>query len=83
MSLINNFKEFSFAKIAIVSGLLFFMIVLIIELFLSLIKSETLSEITSKVLSPDFIIVKIAGAVVYGLVIAFFYKRKQKRLTKR
>jgi len=80
--MIKNFKEFSFLKMAVVSSILFFMIVMIIELFLSLIRSETLSEITTKILSPNFLISKVLGAVIYGLVIAFFYKRKAKKAQK-
>ncbi len=78
--MINKFKEFSFVKMVVVSAALFFMIVIIIELFLSLIRSETVSEITTKILSPNFILTKIIGAVVYGIIIAFFYKRKAKKV---
>ena len=78
--MINKFKEFSFVKMVVVSAGLFFMIVIIIELFLSLIRSETVSEIIIKISSPNFILTKVIGAVIYGVVIAFFYKRKAKKI---
>lgn len=80
--MLKNFKEFPFVKMAVVSAILFFMIVIIIEIFLSLIRSETLSEITTKMFSQNFLFSKILGAVIYGLIIAFFYKRKAKRINK-
>ncbi len=78
--MINKFKEFSFVKMVVVSAGLFFMIVIMIELFLSLIRSETLSEIVTKISSPNFILTKIIGAVIYGVIVAFFYKRKAKKI---
>ncbi|MEN8124900.1 MAG: hypothetical protein ABFR32_07175 [Bacteroidota bacterium] len=81
--MIKNFKEFSFVKMAVVSAILFFMIVMIIELFLSLFRSETLSEITTKILSENYLISKALGSIAYGLIIAFFYKRKAKKAQKK
>ncbi len=78
--MIKNFKEFSFVKMAGVSAILFFVVVIIIELFLSLVRGETLSEVTSKIFTQEFLIPKVLGSIVYGIVIAFFYKRKAKKL---
>ncbi len=81
--MINKFKEFSFVKMVVVSAVLFFMIVIIIELFLSLIRSEPLSEILTKITSPDFILTKVVAAAIYGIIIAFIYKRKAKKAQKK
>ena len=67
----------------VVSAVLFFMIVIMIELFLSLIRGETASEVLTKITGSNFILSKIIGAVVYGIIIAFFYKRKAKKIQKK
>ncbi len=81
--MIKKFQEYPFWKIAVLSAILFFIIVVIIELFISLVRSETASDITTKYLSQEFLFSKAVGAIVYGLIIAFFYRRKAKKLQER
>lgn len=80
--MIKKFQEYPFWKITVLSAILFFIIVVIIELLISLVRNEALTDITTKFFSQEFLIPKTVGAIIYGLIIAFFYRRKAKKIQK-
>ncbi|RUA08177.1 MAG: hypothetical protein DSY82_07315 [Flavobacteriia bacterium] len=77
----KKFQENSFIKMAALSALLFFVVVLIIEAVFGLFKGQQISEALSKYSNTGYLTGKIIGAIVYGLVISYFYKRKAKKVS--
>jgi hypothetical protein len=59
--------------------LLFFVFVNIIKFVVALFKGETFSAIIEKASTSDYLISNFFGAVVYGLIMAFYYKRRAKK----
>ncbi len=76
----QKFKETSYLKMAALSAVLFFFVVLIIEVIIGLIKGQEISEALAMYYNSGYLTGKVIGAVVYGLVIAYFYKRKAKKI---
>lgn len=76
----KTFKERSFVQMAVSSALLFFFVVMIIEVIFSFFKDETVSDVLVKYTTAEYVIAKLIGAAVYGLVIAYFYQRKAKKI---
>ncbi len=77
----KKFQEYSFIKMAVLSTLLFFVVVLIIDIIFGLFRGQDLSGALSKYSNPGYLTGKIIGAVVYGLIISYFYKRKAKKIS--
>jgi uncharacterized membrane protein (DUF485 family) len=77
----KKFQESSFIKMAALSALLFFVVVLVIEVIFGLFKGQSISEALYKYQNSGYLVGKGIGAVVYGLVIAYFYKRKAKKIS--
>jgi uncharacterized membrane protein len=76
----KKFQESSFFKMAALSAILFFFIVLIIEVLFGLFKGQGIAESLSEYYKTGYLTGKIIGAMVYGLIIAYFYKRKAKKI---
>ncbi|MDH3322832.1 MAG: hypothetical protein OEM04_07565 [Flavobacteriaceae bacterium] len=77
--MIHKYIEKPFVKVAAISALLFFVIVSIFKLIIALFSGESMADITTKMLTSEYLLSNLLGAVVYGVVITFFYKRKQKK----
>jgi hypothetical protein len=73
------YENNSFWKNVITLALLFFVFVNIIKFVVALFKGETFSAIIEKASTSDYLISNFFGAVVYGLIMAFYYKRRAKK----
>ncbi len=76
--MIHKFKDFSFTKTVIITSLLFLIIVILIEFLYSLTKLS-FDDAILNLSNPTYLIRKFIAAIVYGLIITFFFKRKQKK----
>ncbi len=74
--MIRKYIEMSFVKVVAMSALLFLVIVTIFKFVIALFSGETTSDIIARMATPEYLISNLLGALVYGLVITFFYKRK-------
>jgi len=77
----KKFQELSFIKMAALSAILFFVIVLAIDMIFGLFRGQNISEALIKYSNSGYLTGKILGAIVYGLVISYFYKRKAKKIS--
>ena len=62
-------------------SILFLIIVVVIDFFIALTKIS-LEDVLANMLTLTYISRKLIVAFVYGLIIAFIYKRKQKKAAK-
>ena len=74
----DKFEKLSFAKMIIVASILFLIIVVIIDFFISLSKFSV-EDVITNMTRLTYISRKLLVAFVYGLIIAFIYKRKRKK----
>lgn len=77
--MINKYIEMSFIKVVAMSALLFLVIVTIFKFIIALFGGETTADIVSRMATTEYLISNLLGALVYGLVITFYYKRKYKK----
>jgi len=77
----DKFEKLSFTKMIVVASILFLIIVVVIDFFIGLSKFS-LDDVLSNMTTWTYISRKLVIAFVYGLIIAFIYKRKQKKATK-
>ncbi|MCF6297616.1 MAG: hypothetical protein L3J08_06485 [Flavobacteriaceae bacterium] len=77
----HRFEKLSLTKMVIVSAILFFIIVVLIDFFIALTKFS-FDNVLLNMATTTYIIRKLAIAIVYGLIIGFIYKRKQKKAAK-
>jgi len=77
--MIRKYIEMPFIKVAAISALLFFVIVSIIKFLVAWISDEPISDIATKMVSSDYLVSNLLGALAYGVIITFFYKRKYKK----
>jgi hypothetical protein len=77
----DRFEKLSFTKMIVVASILFLIIVVIIDFFIGLTKFS-LQEVLSNMSTLTYISRKFIVAFVYGLIIAYIYKRKQKKAAK-
>lgn len=77
----RRFEKLPLAKMIIVSAILFLIIVIFIDFLIALTK-YSLDDVLLNMSSTTYIIRKLAVAIVYGVIIGFIYKRKQKKAAK-
>ena len=77
----EKFEKLSFTKMIIVASILFLIIVVVIDFFIALTKFS-LEDVLANMSTMKYISRKLLVAFVYGLIIAFIYKRKQKKAAK-
>ena len=77
--MIRKYIEMPFIKVAAISALLFFVIVSIIKFLVAWISDEPISDITTKMVSSEYLVSNLLGSLAYGVIITFFYKRKYKK----
>ncbi len=80
--MIRNFVEMPFYKGAIIAASLFFVVAGVFKFIWALVSGETLADITAKMVTADFLVSNFIGAIVYGIVITFYYKWKAKKYQK-
>ena len=74
----DKFEKLSFTKMIIVASILFLIIVVIIDFFISLSKFSV-EDVIANMTTMTYISRKLLVAFEYGLIIAFIYKRKRKK----
>ena len=62
----------------LVTGLLFLIIVLLIEFFYGL-SQVSLEEAVAGLIDPKYLLRKLVGALIYGLIMTFYFKRKRNK----
>ena len=77
----DRFEKLSFTKMIVVASIMFLVIVVIIDFFIALYKFP-LEDVLTNMSTVTYISRKLIVAFVYGLIIAFIYKRKQKKAAK-
>ena len=77
----DKFEKLSFTKMIVVASILFLIIVVVIDFFIALTK-VSLEDVLANMSTLTYISRKLIVAFVYGLIIAFIYKRKQKKAAK-
>ena len=77
----DKFEKLSFTKMIVVASILFLIIVIVIDFFIALTK-VSLEDVLANMSTLTYISRKLIVAFVYGLIIAFIYKRKQKKAAK-
>jgi len=77
----DKFEKLSFTKMIIVASILFLIIVVIIDFFIGFTKFP-LQDVLTNMSTLEYISRKLLVAFVYGLIIAFIYKRKRKKAAK-
>lgn len=75
----QKYLEMSFVKVVGISALLFFVVVSILKIFIALIGGENVSDILSNMVTSNYLVSNLIGALIYGLIITFYYKRKYKK----
>ncbi len=73
----KSFQEYSFMQTFLVTGILFLIIVLLIEFFYGL-SQVSLEEAVAGLTDPKYLLRKVVGAVIYALIMTFYFKRKRK-----
>ena len=76
----KKFKDLSFLQTFMVTALIFLVIVLLIEFLYGLTK-VSLNEALSGLTNPQYLLRKLVGAVIYALIMTFYFKRKRKKTT--
>ncbi len=74
------YEKNPFWKNVVTLALLFFVFVNIIKVVVALFQGETFSSIMEKALTSSYLISNLFGAIFYGLIMAFYYKRKADKL---
>ena len=77
----DKFEKLSFTKMIVVASILFLIIVVVIDFFIGLSKFS-LDDVLTNMTTWTYISRKLLIAFVYGLIIAYIYKRKQKKAAK-
>ena len=76
--MIKKFKNLSFVETVILTSLIFLAIVILIEFLYSLTKLS-FDDAILNLTNSKYLIRKLIAALVYGLIMTFYFKRKQKK----
>lgn len=74
----KKFKDLSFLQTFIVTAVIFLVIVLLIEFLYGLTK-VSFDEALAGLSDPKYLLRKLVGAVIYALIMTFYFKRKRKK----
>ena len=77
--MIRKYVEMPFVKVVVISALLFFIIVTIFKFLIALFDDKSVTDIITTFSSKEYLISNLLGALVYGVIITYFYKRKYKK----
>lgn len=77
--MIRNFVEMPFYKGAIIAASLFFVVAGAFKFIWNLLSGEAFTDVVTRMGTADFLISNFIGAIVYGIVITFYYKWKAKK----
>ena len=74
----KSFKDWSFVQTFLVIALIFLVIVILLE-FLYGLTRVSFDEALAGLSNPKYLIRKLAGSVIYALIMTFYFKRKRKK----
>ena len=74
--MIKKFQQYPYWKMVGLSALLFFIVVMVIKFLIALARGGDFNELIQESLSLKYIASNLVGALVYGLIISWFYTRK-------
>ena len=74
----KSFKDMSFLQTFLVVAGIFLVIVILIE-FLYGLTQMSFDEALAGLSNPKYLIRKLVGAVIYALIMTFYFKRKRKK----
>lgn len=77
----EKFEKMSFTKMIVVASIMFLIIVVVIDFFIGLSKFS-LQDVFTNMMTWTYISRKLLVAFVYGLIIAYIYKRKRNKAAK-
>jgi len=77
--MIRNFVEMPFYKGATIAASIFFVVAAAFKFIWAMVSGEAIADVTAKMTTADFLISNFIGAIVYGIVITFYYKWKAKK----
>ena len=80
--MIRNFVEMPFYKGAVIAASLFFIVASAFKFIWALLSGEDLAAVVANIGTADFLISNFIGAIVYGIIITFYYKWKAKKYQK-
>ena len=76
----KKFKDLSFLQTFLATAIIFLVIVILIE-FLYGLTNVSFEEALSGLTNPKYLLRKLVGAVIYALIMTFYFKRKRKKTT--
>ena len=76
-------KKINYTRVGIIAAISFLVIVILVEFLFSLSTKESTQNIISEMLTTKYIISKLLVAIVYGFLMVYLVKRKQKKLLKK
>ncbi|MCA0932628.1 hypothetical protein LCM02_09210 [Lutimonas saemankumensis] len=74
----KSFKDMSFLQTFLVIAAIFLVIVVLIE-FLYGLTRVSFEEALAGLMNPKYLLRKLAGSVIYALIMTFYFKRKRKK----
>lgn len=74
----KKFKDLSFLQTFVATAIIFLVIVLLIEFLYGLTKMS-FDEALAGLSDPKYLLRKLVGAVIYALIMTFYFKRKRKK----
>lgn len=74
----KHFKDWSFFQTFLVVAGIFLVIVILIE-FLYGLTQVSFQEALEGLSNPKYLIRKLAGSLIYGLIMTFYFKRKRQK----
>jgi len=77
--MIRNFIEMPFYKGATIAAGIFFLVAGVFKFIWALVSGEALADIIAKMGTAEFLVSNFIGAIVYGIIITFYYKWKAKK----
>ena len=74
----KSFEDYTFVQTYLITAGIFLVIVLLIEFFYALTQMP-FDEALTGLGNPKYLLRKILGALIYGLIMTLYFKRKRKK----
>ena len=74
----KSFENYSFIQTFLITAVIFMVIVLLIEFFYALTQMS-FDEALTGLANPKYLLRKLIGAVIYAIIMTFYFKRKRKK----
>jgi hypothetical protein len=74
----RSFESYSFIQTFVITGVIFLIIVLLIEFFYALTQ-VSFEEALTGLANPKYLLRKLVGAGIYAIIMTLYFKRKRKK----